>query len=147
MFNVRIYGLLVHAGNLLAVEEPFQGKTIVKLPGGGLEFGEGTIGALRREFKEELDLEVQIVRHAYTTDFFIRSFLKPEEQVIAIYYFVACDEWSSSENLPVLRSQEDGQRFFWVPLTEKVGAHFDLDIDKAALRHILQENMPSVSGH
>ena len=60
MFNVRIYGLLIHSGHLLAVEEPFQGKKIVKLPGGGLEFGEGTIDALHREFKEELNVEVKV---------------------------------------------------------------------------------------
>ncbi|KRP08031.1 MAG: hypothetical protein ABR95_13375 [Sphingobacteriales bacterium BACL12 MAG-120813-bin55] len=139
MFNVRIYGLLIHSGHLLAVEEPFQGKKIVKLPGGGLEFGEGTIDALHREFKEELNVEVKVERHAYTTDFFIRSFLRPEEQVIAIYYFVSCPVWSASDNLPSLESQEKGQRFFWVPVTEQIGDHFDLAIDKAALTHIQKE--------
>ena len=40
-FNVRVYGLLVKDGHLLVSDEYCNGTYMTKLPGGGLEFGEG----------------------------------------------------------------------------------------------------------
>ncbi|HTS44538.1 MAG TPA: NUDIX domain-containing protein, partial [Puia sp.] len=54
----------------------------------GLEFGEGTRDCLKREFKEEMNLEVRITDHIYTTDFFQMSAFTPDQQIISIYYFV-----------------------------------------------------------
>jgi 8-oxo-dGTP diphosphatase len=69
--NVRVYGILIHENKLLVSDEYIKGMKITKLPGGGLEFGEGTHDCLKREFKEELDLDVEIESHFYTTDFFV----------------------------------------------------------------------------
>jgi len=41
-FNVRVYGILVQEGKLLVSDEYIKGYEITKLPGGGLEFGEGS---------------------------------------------------------------------------------------------------------
>jgi len=54
-FNVRVYGLMIHDGAILTVEEPVRDRIIRKFPGGGLEFGEGILDCLKREFKEELN--------------------------------------------------------------------------------------------
>ena len=70
-FNIRVYGLLIEDGKVLVSDELIKGKGITKFPGGGLEFGEGTIEALKREFREELDTEIHIRRHYYTTDFYV----------------------------------------------------------------------------
>jgi ADP-ribose pyrophosphatase YjhB (NUDIX family) len=51
-----------------------------------LEFGEGTRDCLKREFKEEMDLEVEIGDHLYTTDFFQMSAFNSSHQIISIYY-------------------------------------------------------------
>ncbi len=88
-FNVRVYGiLLTPEKDILVADELIRGKYYTKFPGGGLEFGEGTRDCLKREFKEEMDLEVKITDHLYTTDFFQMSAFKPEDQIISIYYFV-----------------------------------------------------------
>lgn len=88
-FTIRIYGLLENEqGKVLVLTEDIKGKLYNKFPGGGLELGEGTKDALIREFKEELDLEVEIGDHLYTTDYFIESAFKPGYQVIAMYYMV-----------------------------------------------------------
>jgi 8-oxo-dGTP diphosphatase len=42
---------------------------------------------LKREFKEEMDLDVQVGDHIYTTDFFQMSAFNPEHQIVSIYYF------------------------------------------------------------
>ena len=89
LFNVRVYGILLGADNqVLVSDELIRGDYITKYPGGGLEFGEGTRDCLKREFKEEMDLEVTVEDHLYTTDFFQMSAFNPEHQIISIYYFV-----------------------------------------------------------
>jgi 8-oxo-dGTP diphosphatase len=88
MFNVRVYGILLGDNKqVLVSDEYIRGGYYTKFPGGGLEFGEGTRDCLKREFKEEMDLEVRIGDHIYTTDFFQMSAFTPDQQIIAIYYF------------------------------------------------------------
>lgn len=89
MFNVRVYGILLGENKKVLVSDEFiRGQYYTKFPGGGLEFGEGTRDCLRREFKEEMDLEVRVSDHLYTTDFFQMSAFNPEHQILSIYYFV-----------------------------------------------------------
>lgn len=88
MFNIRVYGILINENNqLLVADEYIRGGYYTKFPGGGLEFGEGTRECLKREFKEEMNLEVEIGDHIYTTDIFLLSAFNPAHQIISIYYF------------------------------------------------------------
>ena len=88
LFNVRVYGILRGENNsILVSDEYIRGSYYTKFPGGGLEFGEGTRECLKREFKEEMNLEVEITDHIYTTDFFQMSAFNPNHQIISIYYF------------------------------------------------------------
>ena len=88
MFNVRVYGILINdQRQVLVSDEFFRGEYYTKFPGGGLEFGEGTRDCLKREFKEEMDLEVEVGEHIYTTDYFQLSAFNPSHQIISIYYF------------------------------------------------------------
>ena len=42
--NIRVYAIYLNKNNeLMALDEGYAGEKLVKLPGGGLEFGEGTI--------------------------------------------------------------------------------------------------------
>ncbi|HEY0177737.1 MAG TPA: NUDIX domain-containing protein [Pedobacter sp.] len=87
-FNVRVYGLLISADNqLLISDEQSGGRSFTKFPGGGLEYGEGLIDALKREFMEECELEIEVLSHFYTTDFFEKSSFN-DSQIISIYYLV-----------------------------------------------------------
>lgn len=87
-FNIRVYGILVNeAKQVLVSDELIRGMQITKFPGGGLEIGEGTRDCLRREFMEEMNLEVVIGDHIYTTDFYQQSAFNKEQQIISIYYF------------------------------------------------------------
>jgi len=87
-FNVRVYGLLINENDeVLISDEQEYGFRFSKFPGGGLEFGEGLIDGLKREFMEECSAEIDIIRHFYTTDFFEKSAFN-DSQVISIYYLV-----------------------------------------------------------
>lgn len=87
-FNVRVYGLLINESDeVLLSDEQEYGKRFTKFTGGGLEFGEGLIEGLKREFIEECNLEIEIIEHFYTTDFFIESIFGGG-QLISVYYLV-----------------------------------------------------------
>ena len=89
LFNVRVYGVLLDEEKRLLVSDEFiRGQYITKLPGGGLEIGEGTRDCLQREFKEETGLDVKVGDHLYTTDFFQISAFNQKDQIISIYYHV-----------------------------------------------------------
>jgi len=88
-FNIRVYGVLINEQKqVLLSDEYIRGSYYTKFPGGGLELGEGTKDCLKREFKEEMDLAVEIGAHLYTTDFYQVSAFNPEHQIISIYYLV-----------------------------------------------------------
>ena len=87
-FNLRVYGILINEKKqVLVSDEYIRGNYYTKFPGGGLEFGEGTRDCLKREFMEEMNLNVEIGDHIYTTDYFQMSAFNPEHQIISIYYF------------------------------------------------------------
>src|ERR1700741_1009505 len=87
-FNIRVYGLLVnHSNQILISDEQEYGMQFTKFPGGGLEYGEGLIDGLKREFVEECNVEVEVLSHFYTTDFYIKSAFN-DSQIISVYYMV-----------------------------------------------------------
>ncbi|MES2777963.1 MAG: NUDIX domain-containing protein [Bacteroidota bacterium] len=88
LFNIRVYGILINEKKqVLVSDELIRGSYFTKFPGGGLEFGEGTRECLKREFQEEMGLDVEIGEHIYTTDFYQMSAFNPEHQIISIYYW------------------------------------------------------------
>lgn len=90
MFTIRVYGILINEENqILVSDEYIRGGYYTKFPGGGLEEGEGTRDCLKREFKEEMNLNVKVGEHLYTTDYYQQSAFNPNDQIISIYYYVA----------------------------------------------------------
>ncbi|GAA4136377.1 hypothetical protein GCM10022216_11380 [Sphingobacterium kyonggiense] len=88
LFNVRVYGILINEhGEVLISDERTENVSFTKFPGGGLEYGEGLIDALKREFMEETGMEIEVLQHIYTTDFYEKSSFN-ESQIISIYYLV-----------------------------------------------------------
>ncbi len=88
LFNVRVYGLLINDFNqILISDEEEHGMMFSKFPGGGLEYGEGLIDGLKREFIEECRVEINVLEHFYTTDFFEKSAFN-DSQIISVYYLV-----------------------------------------------------------
>ena len=87
-FNVRVYGLLINEDNQILISDEQSGERIFsKFPGGGVEIGEGLIDALKREFMEECNAEIEVLSHFYTTDFYEQSSFN-DSQIISIYYMV-----------------------------------------------------------
>ncbi len=131
-FNVRVYGILISDGHLLVNEETIRGKRVIKLPGGGLELGEGTIDGLKREWMEELGLAIEVLAHFYTTDFFQQSAFD-DSQVISIYYLIAANAAA------IIQNNEANERTYWMSLAEVSEDTFTLPIDRIIGR-MLRDN-------
>lgn len=146
-FNIRVYGLLENNLNeVLLVNERVNDFAFTKFPGGGLELGEGTIDGLKREFKEELGIDVQVESHFYTTDFFQQSGFRANEQLISIYYKVTCLNPLSDIRLDAFEiingQQKETLHFFW---QAKSTLHADMvtfPIDKHVV-NMFRENTSS----
>lgn len=138
MLNVRAYGLLINSDNqLLVSDEKEYGRQFTKLPGGGVEFGEGTIDCLKREFLEECNFEIEVLSHFYTTDFFVKSAFN-DTQVISIYYRVKA---ISPINLNIKTTpfdfDSDGevlQSFRWIDLADITTDDMTFVIDKHVVK-------------
>ena len=87
--SIRVYGLLIKEHRQVLLSDEFiRGQYYTKFPGGGLEFGEGLRDGLKREFQEELQLNVEVADHIYTTDFYQQSAFNPNHQILSVYYHV-----------------------------------------------------------
>ncbi len=149
LFNVRVYGVLLDKANRLLVSDEFiRGNYFTKLPGGGLEFGEGTRECVAREFMEETGLTVTVGEHLYTTDFFQISAFNNTDQIISIYYYVHASntmEVSTKEKafdfLPeqVADSKGTAEHLRWIPLAELSEDAMTLPIDKVAIKKLLDK--------
>jgi len=87
-FVIRVYALIINSSHEVLLTDEYQLNTMMtKFPGGGLEFGEGTIECLKREIAEECNgQQVENVRHYYTTDFYQKALFYENRQLISIYY-------------------------------------------------------------
>lgn len=132
-FNVRVYGLMENDGKLLIIKEPFAGNIIYKFPGGGLEYGEGLKECLIREFNEELNLEIEVLDHIYTQDYFLASQFDSSEQIIIIYYRVKALNLSEIKVL-----DQDIQDLIWKDLTELSPKDLTLETDQLVVSMLLK---------
>lgn len=140
-FNVRVYGLLINNRNeVLISDELSGGRMFSKFPGGGLELGEGLIDALKREFMEECNAEVEVLGHLYTTDFYEQSSFN-DSQILSIYYMVR-------EVHPLLLNFktepfdfDEGalQSFRWIALDELKTDDVTFKTDKNAIELLLKQ--------
>ena len=56
--NLRVYGVLLRAGQVLMAAEQVAGRDVLKFPGGAVEPGETPEAALAREFQEECRIAI-----------------------------------------------------------------------------------------
>ena len=124
--NVRVYALCIKDKKVLALHEEYAGEFLLKLPGGGLELGESTIECLKREFQEELNLEIEVTEHFYTQDDFLVSRFRENEQLLTIYYLA---EIKNEQDLLIL--DPCIEKAEWIPLENE--NLFPLPIDKRVI--------------
>jgi 8-oxo-dGTP diphosphatase len=145
IFNIRVYGIFINSNKELLITDEFRlNMNMTKFPGGGLQYGEGPIDCLKRECREELGQEIEIIRHFYTTDYFqITMAVKDKRQMISIYYLINIPHPEKIKTAKIkfdFTQNIDGpQSFRWIPLTELSEDEFTFPIDKKVAGMIKQQ--------
>jgi ADP-ribose pyrophosphatase YjhB (NUDIX family) len=135
-FVIRIYGIIINDKNEVLLSDEFQlGIKMTKFPGGGLEYGEGTIEGLKREFREECNgQEIKNIRHFYTTDFFQKALFNENKQLLSIYYVAELSgtiKFKISEGSFDFQEYKNGnQSFRWVEIKRLNEDEITFPIDK-----------------
>ena len=117
-----VKALIENKSKFLIIEQEFNGKKYMDLPGGKIEFGESPYDALQREVKEEVYLDIEIIkpigmwwffRDSNTGQVICTTFIckaknnekidltkNPANEKIVNYYWFTKDELLKLENLP-----------------------------------------------
>ncbi len=131
--NVRVYAAVVKDKKVLVLYEEYAGQHLMKMPGGGLEFGEGTLECLKREFEEELNVQVRIIEHLYTQEEFLTSRFRENEQLLTIYYIAEIIDENEFLILDPCIEKID-----WLPI-DQPGNPFELPIDRIAFEKLKEK--------
>lgn len=124
--NVRIYACAIKNRRVLVLHEEYAGEHLMKFPGGGLEYGEGVLDCLHREFEEELNAKIRVIGHLYTQENFEVSRFRENEQLLTIYYMVEIlDETDFLIMDPCIEKVE------WLPVDTPEN-NFPLPVDRIA---------------
>lgn len=140
-FNIRVYGICINERQeVLLSDESYQNLNFTKFPGGGLEFGEGMIDCLKREFQEEFELEIEVGELFYLTDFFQVSAFSEHDQVISVYYLIQANLHALDE---LTKNQSLNENLHWVNLSQLSEESVTLPIDKIVARKLSELRMIS----
>ncbi|MBL4657489.1 MAG: NUDIX hydrolase [Flavobacteriales bacterium] len=138
-FIIRVYGIWIDENDqVLLSDEIYDRTSMTKFPGGGMELGEGPIECVRREWKEELGVEIKVLGHFYTTDFFQQSAFHDDAQIMSIYYFV---EPTGNLNVQLDSEPREGvEAFRKIPISELSEETVTWPIDKMVVGMLTQGN-------
>jgi 8-oxo-dGTP diphosphatase len=134
-FNIRVYGIVINENEeVLLTDEYVLDQKMTKFPGGGMQFGEGTVDCMKREALEEFGQDIEIISHFYTTDFFQKSYFHKDHQIISIYYLIRFKEpikFKISEKPFDFPELINGSRSFrWIKISNLSDDVLTLPIDR-----------------
>lgn len=139
IYNIRAYAIFIQNNKVLLTDEYRVGMFMTKFPGGGLEAEEGLIECVLRECKEEMNIEVKVKQHFYTTDFFIKSAFGKKEQLLSVYFLMEHqNEFGISfvETKNQIPNVDGAQSFRWVDLNDFSDDDVTFPIDKIVAKKI-----------
>lgn len=112
MGNVQaaVKGLIVKNGKFLAVKQRLESFSVWDLPGGRIEYGSDPVSCLKREVKEETDLDINVGKPIGTWYFFREN---DKDQVILMTFL--CEPLSDRVDLSKnVDDEENLTEYKWV---------------------------------
>ena len=143
-FNYRVAGVLIHEKRLLVMTD--ERSPYYYLPGGRVSMNEESTMAIKREIKEELDVEVEATQLLWIVEnFFVEQQSQEQFHEIGMYYLLQLTEEDILKRGQEFIMNEGGYKklsFLWLPL-EKIK---HLNIYPLFLKERIM-NLPQVPEH
>jgi ADP-ribose pyrophosphatase YjhB (NUDIX family) len=144
-YNLRVYALIINEKQEILLSDEYQlDMKMVKYPGGGMEYGEGTIDCLQREAREEFGQPLINIRHFYTTDYYQPALFFKNTQLISIYYLADFSEdirfRVSRKPFDIPEMKNGQQSFRWAVLSDIRQEDLTFPVDRKVLR-LLQDQV------
>ncbi|MDB8554473.1 NUDIX domain-containing protein [Turicibacter sanguinis] len=143
-FNYHVAGVLIHENRLLVMTD--ERSPYYYLPGGRVSMNEESTMAIKREIKEELDVEVEATQLLWIVEnFFVEQQSQEQFHEIGMYYLLQLTEEDILKRGQKFIMNEGGYKklsFLWLPL-EKIK---HLNIYPLFLKERIM-NLPQVPEH
>jgi 8-oxo-dGTP diphosphatase len=138
-YNLRVYALIINEQQEILLSDEYQlDMKMTKFPGGGMEYGEGTIDCLQREAREEFGQSLVNIRHFYTTDYYQPALFFRDTQLISIYYLAELSEEIrfrvSRKPFDIPEMKNGQQSFRWVAVKNLSEKDLTFPIDRRVIR-------------
>lgn len=138
-YVLRVYALIINDRQEILLSDEYQlDMKMTKFPGGGMEYGEGTIDCLQREAMEEFGQSLTNIRHFYTTDYYQPALFFRDHQLVSIYYLA---DFSgeirfrvSSRPFDIPEMKNGQQSFRWAALSGLREEDLTFPIDRKVFR-------------
>ena len=113
-----VLGLVVRDGKVLVGEgyDHKKNQTFYRALGGGIEFGETSKHALKREFFEELDVNVQIGEYLGIAENIFVFNGKPAHEIVLMYKASIKD--SDYQESYVIKDSKPESKVLWIDINE-----------------------------
>ncbi|MCU4706597.1 NUDIX hydrolase [Mycoplasma sp. CSL7503-lung] len=116
-FKLRVGAILIHENRLLVAYDD-ENNYYQYLPGGKVDFGESFEECIKRELKEELDLNVNSLQEFCLYEgFFFNKYVKKDFHEISMYYLVKSniEPWFNQEDV-VFYEENRKLTFKWIEI-------------------------------
>jgi 8-oxo-dGTP pyrophosphatase MutT (NUDIX family) len=141
-FTYRVAAIAIHNGSILFEHAP--NRDFYHPPGGRAELGETAAESLTREMREELGIDITIVRLLYVVEqFFTHN--NVAHQTLGLYFLVTfpADAYLYTETGPFTRVEEEDWHltFAWLPIAELERFPIVPSFLRSGLQHIPEQTM------
>jgi len=143
-FNYRVVGVAIHDGHVFLHQG--EGESFWALPGGRAELGESAEQTLKREMREELEVEIEIVRLLWVVENFFRYDQKNYHE-LSLYFLMQLPAGSKclTHRGPYPCAEPDSNLIFrWFP--NQAGVLAGLPVFPSFLQTELQQ-LPQSTEH